>query len=276
MSFSQVVQQGDATELGLPDESAALVFTSPPYNTNIVNKDELAIYTADLLPWNEYEEIAYAAAEEMHRILVDHGRVFINIQPTVPFDPSDKNDRRRMDLAGIWDDALVDAGFRYRDTIAWIQDSHDGACAWGSWARPSAPNFRGGWESIIVYYKDAEGGPGGSPDGWKRETPEQWKGWTDERFGPGGDLTDCYRNVWKIQPARSKYKATFPIELPYRAIRLSTWPDDLVVDPFVGTGTTGIAAKHLLRPFYGVDKSESMAELATTNIEEAEPYAAPE
>ena len=222
--YAQIVQQGNATGLALPSESAALVFTSPPYNTGIENRVGLPVYSHDVMPWRDYEDMAQAAAIEMDRILIQGGRVALNVQPAVPFSPIDKDDRRRVNLQQIWTEALEDAGLQYRDTIAWIQDSHDGACAWGSWARPTAPNFRGGWEVILIYFKAGTA----DKEGWRRDPNPKWADYKEERFGPGGDLTDCYRNVWKLRPARSDLKATFPVELPLRAIRTMTYPDDMV------------------------------------------------
>lgn len=254
--MARLVLNGDATRLPLRDEMVATVVTSPPYNVGIVNESGLAEYSDDLLAWEDYEDLATLSAVEMDRVLEPGGRVWINIQAVVPKTPGSKE---RVNLAQIWEFALEAAGLQYRDTIAWVQDSHDGGCAWGSWAMPSAPNLRGGHELILLYYKPHPS----TPDGWRRPTPARWKGWRDAS-SLGGDLPDLYRNVWKIRPARSKYKATYPIELAARCIRLSTWPDEVVLDPFVGTGTTLLAAEALAsenrveRMSIGVERSRTM------------------
>lgn len=249
------VINADATKIPLADESVAAIVTSPPYNVGIINKKGLAEYSDDSLDWEDYTDLAWDVAYEMQRVLIPGGRAWVNIMPTAPYSRDDK-DRRRFNLAQLWSEAL--GCLSYQDTVVWIQDSFDGGCAWGSWARPSSPNLRGGHEIILCFYKPYPGAKGG---GWARPTPDRWKRWKDDRNAPGGDLVDLYRNVWKMNPARSDYKATFPVELPLRAIRLSTWPDETVLDPFVGTGTT-LTACDMLEKHYGVERLAIGTELS--------------
>lgn len=179
-------------------------------------------------------------------MLEPSGRIFLNVQPTVPRKLGEQGSDR-IDLAGLWADALYDAGLIYRDMIVWLQDSFDGACQWGSWLKPSSPNMRGSWEAILVFH---------APPTWKREPRPVWKGWSGPRDELGGDWPDLARNVWKINPAPGAkkrkvdadyYPAAFPIDVPARCIRLSTWPNEVVCDPFAGGGTTGRAAEMLGR-----------------------------
>lgn len=211
---------------------------------------------ADHLPWIVYAAKARLWAKEMYRIATAGGRVWLNVQQTVPMVVGEVGGER-VNLAHLWMEALSAAGFAYRDTIVWVQDNFDGQCAWGSWLTPSAPNLRGSSELILLYYKGE----------WKRECPPVFKGrkmggvlvkgWKDPRVGLGGDWVDLVRNVWTISPANktdgrrvpdpNNWPAAFPIEVPARAIRLSTWPNELVCDPFSGRGTTGWAAEQLGR-----------------------------
>jgi len=235
-----------ASAIPLRSSSIPLVVGSPPYNVGITYPTGYK----DWIPWALYTQRARKWAAEIARILQPGGRVFLNVQPTVPrvlarSGPGTHNppEPERVDLAGIWADAFYDAGLKYRDVIVWTQDSYDGACQWGSWLQPSAPNLRGSWEAILIFYRDH----------WKREPKRVFKGWKADRDDLGGDWTDLTRNVWKIQPARVRkadpdyFPAQYPIEIPARAIRLSTWPNELVVDPFAGSGTTGLAAEKLGR-----------------------------
>lgn len=242
-----IVAQGDATALPFPDDSIDCIVSSPPYNVGIDYTDY-----GDRLPWEWYIDIAVRAAEEMHRVLVPGGRVWLNVPPAIPFpaffDPTEKKRPDRANVAAMWWSALQQSGLWYRDTVAWIQDSHDGACAWGSWLQPSEPNLRGGWESILLFYKKV----------WHRTPRPAWARWKAPRKELGGDWTDLCRNVWKMAPSRSKDSpAPFPLELPARAIRLSTWPQDVVLDPFGGSGTTAEAADILGRVGISLDVSET-------------------
>lgn len=236
-------------QLPLRDAVTPCIVSSPPYNCAIPNYP--SGYT-DHLPWPIYAAKARLWAREMARVLMPGGRVWLNVQQTVPFRVGDVGGDR-VNLAHLWMDALSSAGLLYRDMVFWVQDSFDGACAWGSWCKPSAPNLRGSGEVILLYFKDH----------WKREPRPVWKKWKAEREDLGGDWVDLTRNVWKIPPANkmngdrtpneNNWPAAFPIEIPARAIRLSTWPNEVVVDPFCGRGTTGWAAEQLGRKSIMVD-----------------------
>ena len=226
------VQHGDARDLPLDDASVACVVTSPPYNMDI----EYGDHYVDRLDWNEYGRLAVEASREIERVLVPGGRAWVNVPPAAPGGRYGS----RVNVAAGWADALEGAGLNYRDTVVWIQDSHDAACAWGSWRRPTAPNLRGSYELILSFYKGD----------WKRVDPTE-EGYTDE----GEDWPDLVRNVWTMQPARRRdgAPAPFPEELPARCIRLSTFPGETVLDPFAGSGTTLRAAESLGRVGLGFD-----------------------
>lgn len=238
------------------------VVSSPPYNVAIPNYPS---GYRDHIPWSVYRARTLVWAKQVERILQPGGRVWWNIQATVPAIPGEAGGPR-INLAGMWMDAFERAGLTYRDTVVWVQDNFDGACAWGSWKKPSAPNLRGAHELILLYHK----GP------WQRPTPPVWandghpernsarrRGYQDDHEELGGPWTDLVRNVWKMNPAntgnvgnkraKGNSPAAFPIELPARAIRLSTWPNELVVDCFAGRSTTGWAAEQLGRKSIMVD-----------------------
>lgn len=232
------VLPGRAEQLPLRSSTVACFVTSPPYNVNLDGYP-------DAMTWGAYRRMAGAAAMEMRRTAIPGARVWVNVQATVPAIPGNPGGPR-VDLARIWTSALVCAGFTYRDTVVWLQDAHDGACAWGSWLQPSAPNLRGGHELILCY----------SAGEWYRDTPAKWRKWRAPKEELGGEWMDLVRNVWTMRPERRRddAPAPFPLALPARAIRLSTWPGELVVDPFAGSGTTMRAADELGRPALGFDR----------------------
>jgi hypothetical protein len=208
----------------------------------------------------------------MHRVLMPGGRAWLNVQHVVPEVPKERVDKTRwvagkdremrINLLDIWTRVLTEVGLKYRDTVAWVQDANDGGAAWGSWLRPSAPNLRGGWEPILVMYKDH----------WKRSppkvegcdfgrgtpctcgvhsyiAPQFLKG--DEYEGSWMALT---RNVWRMTTRRDKdYPAVFPQELVRRCVLLSTWPGEVVLDPYSGSGTTQRVATTMGRIGLGGD-----------------------
>jgi site-specific DNA-methyltransferase (adenine-specific) len=229
---------------------------SPPYNVAIPNYPS---GYADHVPWGLYRAHALQWARAIAASLSPGGRAWVNVQQTVPETPGEVGGKR-VNFAYLWSWALEHAGLRYRDTILWVQDSFDGACAWGSWCQPSAPNLRGSSELILHYYRPP----------YARPVPPEWKGRPQPREELGGDWVDLVRNVWKINPAnpgtwhsknaagevvppRENLPALFPRELPARCIRLSSWPDEWVVDPWAGHCTTGYAADELGRQSLMVD-----------------------
>jgi DNA modification methylase len=252
------VIRGDATALPLADKSVHCVVTSPPYRVGL----DYGSGVSDSGSWDDYIELAQKASKEIHRVLVPGGRVWVNVQPTVPevirqkSDTPDPNSTRKS-LLFIWHSALDKAGLLYRDLIMWDQDSYDGACAWGSRQMPSAPNQRGGHESILCFYKDH----------WKRQTPDGFKGWYAPKEDLGGEwYNDLCRNVWRIRPSRAKTPAPFPVDLPARCIRLSTWPTETVLDPFCGGNATTLqAARALGRHGVGVELGTDMVQMAKVN-----------
>lgn len=230
------VQYGDAGCLNLLDESVDCIVTSPPYGVGI----EYQGYE-DVNPETPpYQSMIRDATKEMWRVLKPSGRLWLNLMPAVP----SKNVTTRTPLHVLWGDALDQCGLHYRDTVVWIQDSFDGSCGWGSWKRPSAPNLRGGYELILCYYKPP----------YKRTTPRGHIGYVDE-MPDSTPWQDLVRNVWTINPSRRRpdAPAPFPEELVERCLRLSTWPGDVVLDPFAGSGTAIEVAERMGRVGIGYD-----------------------
>jgi DNA modification methylase len=242
---SKLVLNGSATCLPFPDNSIHCIVTSPPYNVGVPYDG----YN-DSVSWPRYIDMMGRAASEMERVLVSGGRCWVNVPPTIPME---EGSDERVSLLDFWMTALGVIGLKYRDTIVWQQDSYDGGTAWGSWQTPSCPNTRGGWESILCFFKDH----------WKREAPEEHQGWRDR----GAGWEDLTRNVWKINPARAKFSpAPFPLELPTRCIRLSTWPGERVLDPFGGGGTTAEAADNLARVGISIDLSWKQTQVTRNRL----------
>jgi site-specific DNA-methyltransferase (adenine-specific) len=251
-----LILHGDIRE-GLPpdlDGSVSCLVTSPPYNVDIDYDGH-----DDLLPWGEYRELAEATCRSGHAVMHEGARVWVNVVPIVPTAPigagthSGRSLNSRTSLLLLWAQAIEAAGFGLWDFVAWDRNGGNDT-AWGSWESPAGPNLRGNWESIIVGYRDV----------WARSTPEDFKGWRDTV----GNWTPLTSNVWKIRPAArgDGHPVPFPTELPSRCIRLSTWPGEVVLDPFMGSGTTLIAARDLGRKAIGVEKSERYCELAAQRL----------
>ena len=224
----------------LPDASLHLMVTSPPYN---VGKD----YDANLT-LADYLAFLKRVWEEVRRVLVPGGRACINIanlgrKPYIPLHAYLVRD-------------MLDLGFLMRGEIIWDKGASAAAStAWGSWRSPANPTLRDTHEYILVFSKG-----------------------TFRREGAGGQATierDEFlaftRSVWSF-PAESARKighpAPFPLELPYRLIQLFTYAGEVVLDPFMGSGQTALAALKSGRRFMGYEVDSSYIDLAMRRIRE--------
>lgn len=247
---------GDATlilhELGSRD--VACTVTSPPYNVEIEYADHV-----DVMPWTDYNMMAVDVCRGIARVQ-PHGRTWVNVTPIVPTTPiaagdhSGRSSNGRTSLMTTWDLALAAGGHETWDYVAWATPGRGPGCSWGSWESPAGPNMRGEWEVIIAAHTGTT---------WQRQTPAEWKGKKDKN----GGWIDLTTNVWRIQPESrgpetGNHPAPFPTALATRCIRLSTWPGEIVLDPFMGSGSTLLAAKNIGRRAIGIDLSEEYCEIA--------------
>jgi DNA modification methylase len=244
------IVHGDVRTLDLPAGTAAAVVTSPPYNVGLAYDS-----VSDRLAWPDYWQLAYHTAEVINDALVPGGRAWVNTAVSVPED-SGSTAKQRVMLAHRWAAILERAGLNLMDQVAWCSQRGTGT-AWGSWASPAAPNLRGDYEAVTVACRGD----------WERTPPEGAEDWRD---GIGRWPALC-STVWNLRPAaRDGHPAPFPIELARRAIRLSTWPGEVVLDPFAGSGTTLLAARQLGRRAIGIDASEAYCELAARRLAQGE------
>jgi site-specific DNA-methyltransferase (adenine-specific) len=241
-----VLYCADLREVEFDAASVAAVVTSPPYNVGLVYDE-----TSDALAWPDYWELASEAAQLAAWALLKGGRAWVNTAVSVPRAPGGDG-KERVLLAHRWAGVLEAAGLNLVDQVAWCSPRGAGT-AWGSWASPAAPNLRGDWESVLV----------ASSGAWERPTPECVEDWRDTI---GGWPALC-STVWNLRPERRRgHPAPFPVELARRCIRLSTWPEETVLDPFAGTGTTLVAARQLGRRAVGVEISERYCEIAAARL----------
>jgi DNA modification methylase len=234
-----------------PGQWAAAVVSSPPYNVGI-GYDR----ADDRMSWSNYWGMAAYVAGIAADALVDGGRLWWNTAVAVPEqpDPDTAGPKRRVPLAYEWARRWEAAGLSLMDTIAWVSMRGAGS-AWGSWESPSAPNLRGSYEAITVACKGR----------WERKPPAGMEAWRDKEGG-WQHLVDT---VWTVQPEARQpdgHPVPFPVEIAARCIRLSSWPGDVIFDPFAGSGSTLVAAKQLGRRAVGVELSEAYCEMAAARL----------
>ncbi|MGB9586149.1 MAG: DNA-methyltransferase [Anaerolineales bacterium] len=225
----------------IPDNSVHLMITSPPYN---VNKD----YDANLT-LSEYLDFLKRVFTETYRVLVNGGRACVNVanlgrKPYIP-------------LSDYLSQMMLEIGFLMRGEIIWDKGAGAGvSMAWGSWQSAANPVLRDTHEYILVFSK-------GSFTRKKTVTkensirPEQFMEWT--------------KSVWHIPPESAKkvgHPAPFPIELPYRLIQLYTFKGEVILDPFIGSGSTALAALQSDRIFIGYETDPNYVNLCQQRIAE--------
>lgn len=222
----------------LPDNSLHLMVTSPPYN---VTKE----YDADL-SLDEYLALLGRVFAETYRVLVDGGRACVNVanlgrKPYIP-------------LSDYISRVMIEIGFQMRGEIIWHKRAGAGvSMAWGSWQSATNPVLRDVHEYILVFSKGSfHRNKTGKVD---TITKEQFIQWT--------------KSVWTLNPESARkvgHPAPFPIELPYRLIQLYTFKDDIVLDPFMGSGTTALAALDAKRKYVGYETNPKYVKLAERRI----------
>lgn len=221
----------------------SLIITSPPYNVNkgYGNYDD----SSNLEDYLEYLDSTW---NECYRVLRPGGRLCVNIanigrSPYLP-------------LTSYITQHLIDIGFFMRGHIIWDKAASVGvSTAWGSYMKPSNPSLRDVHEYILVFSKISNKLKKASDSGEEDITKEEFL-----EFG---------KSIWNMITANPKtigHPAPFPLELPYRLIKLYTYPGDLVLDPFMGSGSTCISAKNTGRHWIGYDIDESYIKLAEERI----------
>ena len=254
----------------MPEKSIDLVVTSCPYGVGIDydNWD-------DDKEFSEYMEFTREWLSEVYRVLKDDGRISLNI----PYEINRQSKGGRIFFASeVWQ-VMKQLGFGFFGIVDLEESSphRSKTTAWGSWMSPSAPYIYNPKECVILAYKkkhkkDVKGTP-------------QWEG--EYQMVPNEKIEGEFRKKlvydekdkkdfislvygqWNyFADTQQKTKATFSLDIPYRAIKILSYKEDVVLDPFNGSGTTCLAAEMLGRPWIGIDISENYCEVARERIKE--------
>lgn len=248
---------GDARRMDeVPDSSVALVVTSPPYFAGKEYEEALGQGGVPAT-YLEYLNLLRDVFARCVQKLEPGGRIAVNVA----------NLGRRpyrslsADVVGILQD---DLRMLLRGEIIWVkQRGSSGSCAWGSFQRPGNPVLRDLTERVVVASKGRFDRALSAKERACRLLPSEASMTRD-------DFMENTLDVWEI-PAESAtrvgHPAPFPIELPARLIELYTYRGDLVLDPFVGSGTTAVAALRAGRHFAGYDLDQSYIKLAEERVE---------
>lgn len=227
----------------LAPESVDLIVTSPPYNVGIDynNHDDTDDYS-------EYLKFSYNWLLKAFELSKADGRLCMNI-------PLDKNKGGQQSVCADLTQIAKDIGWRYHSTIIWNEGNISRRTAWGSWLSASAPYVIAPVEVIVVLYKHH----------WKKDKNTKRKSDITKQ-----EFMDWTNGMWTFNGESKKrvgHPAPFPRELPKRCIKLFSFVDDVVLDPFLGSGTTLLEAASNNRIGIGFDISHEYCQLAQKRLE---------
>jgi DNA modification methylase len=223
----------------LPDHSVHLMVTSPPYNVGKVYDRDVTL--------EEYLEFLGRVWREVHRVLVPGGRACVNIanlgrKPYIPV--------HSFIIRG-----LLEVGFLMRGEVIWNKAaSSSPSTAWGSWRSPANPTLRDVHEYILIFSKGS----------FTRKNPAKRRGSISR-----DDFLEFTKSVWTFPAVSARsvgHPAPFPVELPQRLIQLYTYEGEVVLDPFMGSGQTAIAALNGNRHYVGYEIEADYVRLAQRRI----------
>jgi site-specific DNA-methyltransferase (adenine-specific) len=247
---------GDARDMSaVADASVALVVTSPPYFAGKQYEEELGEGHVPA-SYVEYLEMLRDVFAESARVLEPGGRIAVNVA----------NLGRRpyrslaADITTILQD---DLGLLLRGEVVWMKgEGASGSCAWGSFQSAANPVLRDLTERVVVASKGR----------FDRAVPRAKRariGLPSENTISRQEFMDATLDVWKLAPESAKrigHPAPFPVDLPGRLIRLYTYRGDVVLDPFMGSGTTAVAAVRNDRRYVGFEMDPAYVALAEARI----------
>jgi len=222
----------------LPEDCIHLMVTSPPYNAQKEYDQDLSL--------EEYLSMLARVWQETFRVLVPGGRVCINV--------ANLGRKPYLPLHSFIIEQMLTAGFLMRGEIIWDKGSSASpSTAWGSWLSASNPVLRDVHEYILVFSKD----------GFRR--PQEDRKNTIQKE----DFLEWTKSVWHFPPVQARqigHPAPFPVELPHRCIQLYTYREDVILDPFAGSGSTWLAAQQDGRHFVGYETSPEYCQLAEARV----------
>ena len=224
---------------GLPENSVDLSVTSPPYNVDIQYDGH-----DDAMPDADYWKWLKSVWENIFRVTKDNGRLCVEGPLTA------SNDF----WIGKCYNTLIEAGWKIMTAITWSKTNITARTAWGSWASPSNPYCNNPEEVVLVCYKGSRQNVANG-----REpiiTPKEFVAYT----------TGFWMDVHPESATRVGHPAPFPVELPKRCIKLFAYKGDTILDPFNGSGSTGVAAIQCGCKYIGIDISSKYMDISRERI----------
>jgi site-specific DNA-methyltransferase (adenine-specific) len=263
---SKKIINGDCAQVmkELPESFVDLIVTSPPYGVGIDYDTH-----DDDMEFEEYKKFSKEWLTEAFRVLKDDGRIALNI----PYEINrQKKGGRIFMVAELWK-IMQEVGYKFFGIVDLEEDSphRSKTTAWGSWMSPSSPYIYNPKECVILAYKkDHIKKKKGEPQ-WigveviDEETEKKKIKYTEEQKR---EFIDLVYGQWNyFADTKSLTKATFSMDIPTKAIKILTYKNDMVLDPFTGSGTSLVAAEILDRNWLGIELSTNYCEIARKRVQ---------
>lgn len=264
----KTIINGDCIEVmkTLDEGSIDLIVTSPPYGVGI----DYDVHQDDMV-WEEYVKFTYSWMTEAFRVLKDDGRIALNI----PYEINRQAKGGRIFMVSeVWQ-IMKQIGYKFFGVVDLEEESphRSRTTAWGSWMSPSAPYIYNPKECVILAYKKnhikkVKGEPEWVGElGEKEDKNGVMKPKTFYTDAQKREFIDLVFGQWNyFADTRSMTKATFSMDIPTKAIKILTYKNDVVLDPFTGSGTSLVAAETLDRQWIGIELSPDYCEISRKRV----------
>ena len=264
-NYINKVINGDTIDVmsEMPEGWVDLVVTSPPYNVGIKYDEH-----NDEIVMDEYWEWSEKWLTEVYRLLKDDGRIAINI----PYEVNVQARGGRVFFASEIYQVMKKVGFKFYGIVDLEEDSphRSKTTAWGSWMSPSAPYIYNPKECVILAYKKVHIKKVKGEPQWKGEPylTEEGKNKVAYAEQDKKEFMELVFGQWKyFADTRTLTKATFSMDIPEKAIKILSYRNDVVLDPFNGSGTSCVAAVVHDRRWVGIELSSNYCEIAKQRIQ---------
>jgi len=251
----------------MPEASVDLIVTSPPYGVGIAYDT-----FNDDIEFEQYKVFSANWLREAYRVLKDDGRIALNIPYEI--NRQDKGGRILM-VSELWQ-IMKNIGYKFYGIVDLEEDSphRSKTTAWGSWMSPSAPYIYNPKECVLLAYKKTHiKKVKGEPE-WVGEIVdvEQEDGTTKKKTvyqdEHKKEFMDLVYGQWDyFADTKQMTKATFSMDIPMKAIKILTYRNDIVLDPFTGSGTSICAAEISGRRWIGIELSENYSKVAKDRVQ---------
>ena len=269
-NYLNKITTGDCREVmrEMPANSIDLMVTSPPYGVGIAYDS-----FDDDINFEAYKEFSKEWLTEAFRVLKPDGRLSLNIPYEI--NRQEKGGRIFM-VAELWN-ILASIGYKFYGVVDLEESSphRSKTTAWGSWMSPSSPYIYNPKECVLLCYKQLS----------KKQTKgtPQWESWVEQvedknnpelfvnkkmyEKSDKDDFISLVYGQWNyFADTRQQTKATFSMDIPVRAMKILSYKEDIVMDPFMGSGTSAVAAEFVGRNWVGVELSENYTEVANKRL----------